>query len=72
MEISATPAPTQAAKARIALETANASFDFTTVTPMEQDAPWEGTIGRGGLLRLVASSGGKLYVAVLKLEVQQR
>ena len=71
-EISATPPPTEAAKARKAFDTANACFDFTTVATLGQDAPWQGTIDRSGLFRLVASGGGQLYVAVLKLEAPPR
>lgn len=67
VEMSATPAPTQAAKARKAFDAANASFEFTAVASLGADVPWAGTIGRGGLLRLVASGGGQLHVAVLKL-----
>ena len=71
-EMSAMPAPTEAAKARKAFNMANSSFDFTTVTLLGQDVPWEGTFDRDGLLRLVASGGGQLHVAVLKLEGKQR
>jgi hypothetical protein len=76
--MSATPVRTQAAPARKAFDAANAAFDFTTVATLGQDVPWEGTIGRDPEyrvprhLRLVASGGGRLYVAVLKLEGQQR
>jgi hypothetical protein len=68
IEISATPAPTQAAKARKAFDAANARFDFTTVASLGHDVPWRGSTGRGGILRLVASGNGRLYVAVLKLD----
>ena len=71
-EISVTPAPTQAAKARKAFDAANACFDFATVAALPRDVPWQGTIDRAGLLRLVASGGGQLYVAVLKLEAPRR
>ena len=64
--------PTDAAKSRKAFDTANAGFEFTAVASLGQDVPWEGTIDRSGLLRLVASGGGHLYVAVLKLEGPRR
>ena len=58
----------QAAKARKAFEAANAGFDFTTVASLGKECPGKERSARSGLLRLVASGDGQLYVAVLKLE----
>jgi hypothetical protein len=60
--------PADRQKARAAFEAANAALGFTSLPSPPDDGPWEGTVDRPGLLRLVTVAGGQLYVAVLRLQ----
>jgi len=60
--------PTDAEAARAAFKAANAPLAFRAVASKTESAPWQGTVDTPGLLRLVATGPGKIYVAVLQLE----
>lgn len=55
-------------KTRRAWEAANAEFAFSAVPSPPRGGPWEGTFDRAGWLRLVATGGGAIHVAVLRLQ----
>jgi len=54
-------------EARKAFEEANAALAFAPLPSPPDAGPWEGTVERPGWLRLVATGGGEIHVAVLKL-----
>ena len=60
--------PAQQKEARAAFEAANAVFAFIPVSSPPDGGPWEGTAERPGWIRLVATGGGAIHVAVLKLD----
>ncbi|HUT13206.1 MAG TPA: C25 family cysteine peptidase [Thermoguttaceae bacterium] len=60
--------PTGAEKARADFEAANARLGFVPLPSPPEDGPWEGTVDRPGKVRLVATGGEEVYVAVLELK----
>ena len=59
--------PTDAQSAHAAFKAANATLAFSPVASRTENEPWQGTADAPGLLRLVATGPGKIYVAVLEL-----
>ena len=59
--------PSDAQSARAAFKAANAPLAFSAVASITENEPWQGTADGLGLMRLVATGPGKIYVAVLEL-----
>ncbi len=58
--------------ARRRFQQANATFAFETVSELADSAPWKGAINKEGVLRMVATGPGRIYVAAFRLKVADR
>jgi len=55
-------------EARACFEAANAAPAFRTLPSPPDEGPWEGTVDRPGLIRLVATGAGRFHAAVFELK----
>ena len=65
------PQPDKSA-ARKQFQQANATFAFETAGELTGGAPWKGVTNKEGILRLVATGPGRIYVAAFRLKSAAR
>jgi len=65
------PNPGEEEKARAAFQAAASALAYEELPSPPPKGPWQDTVDRPGYLRLVATGGGKIHVAVLKLEEEK-